>query len=312
MDNLRLFGQKDHHVASDDNFSLVPSAGGSILSLDEFTFVRTVTNAFLRSLEKSFRNGQRRADSPNVDVDHVSLVRMKPGESVSLMYWMNTLEYLKDWEMHVSDVQQHVHTDAHRLHCRIQSMQAKPEEILEYAKEWPTGSADQKLIYAAGTATCVGSIAQLVSFGLLDEEILLCEQQKNNGSVNSKLNNPLMTRICEYRKANGPRVVANGSRLMLFDASKVLSCCKITQEGAIEYGTCSMHVFRDPENPDQMVLLADILRVPTSPAGRHTFLSPISVSALSEIMYDSIHSHFEESEAQKDREPLDVDVRPCG
>lgn len=273
----------NNQVAENEAFSLVPSVGCSILSFDDFTIVRTVTNASLRSMEESFRN--RQTESSKVDVDHVSLERMTAGESVSLMYWIDTVEYVKDWETYVSDVQQHVHTDTHRLHCRIRGHVATPDEILECANEWPANSVDRKLIYAAGTATCMGSIAQLVSFGLMEDEILLCEQHKtHHGAVNGNLINPLTTKIREHRKSNDSRNPSENSRFVLFDASKVLSCCRITQHGAVQYGTCSMHIFRDVEDPNRMVLLADILRVPTAPAGHHTLLSPISASALSETM----------------------------
>lgn len=278
----------------DENFSLVPSVGQSILSFDEFTFIRTITNNLLRSLEDSVMN---RICANKLDVDHIALLPMKPGESVSLMYWMHISEYLADWDLHVDNVENHVRRDASRLNCRIQKDKASADDILEYANEWPTDSLDQKLIYAAGTATCIGSIAQLVSFGLLHEEILLCEQHKESTrkqttAMNVNNVNPLMTRIYEYGGRSGE---ASKTRLILFDASKVLSCCKITRDGAIEYGSCSMHVFRDPEDSEKMILIADILRVPPAPAGSHTFLSPRSVCSLSEIMFDSIQDHFKDS-----------------
>ena len=263
----------------DEDFSLVPSVGQSILSFDEFTFIRTITNPLLRSLEDSVRN---QISVRKLDVDHISLLPMKPGESVSLMYWMNISEYLADWELHVDNVEHHVRRDACRLNCRIRKDTATVADILQYANEWPTDSFDQKLIYAAGTATCIGSIAQLVSFGLLHEDILLCEQHKESTLKQT----PLMTRIYEC----GGRV--------LFDASKILSCCKITCNGAMEYGTCSMHVFRDPVDSEKMILIADILRVPAAPAGSHTFLSPRSVCSLSEIMFDYLKDTDTTGDAQ--------------
>lgn len=288
------------HLLNNQKFSLVPSVGQSILSLDEFTFIRTITIKLLRSLEETVQKGcsvLNQTIDHHLDVDHISLMSMKPGESVSLMYCMALSDFLTDWETHIDDIGHHVLTDASRLQCRMQNHNASPDDILQYAAEWPTNSLDQKLIYAAGTATCIGAITQMVSFGLLHEDMLLCEPTncQKATTLSRQHFNPLRTKI--YQKSD-----STNKKIVLFDAIKVLSCCKITSNGAMEYGTCSMHIFRDPENLDQMIFIADVMRVPNSwlrasigslydQPGSHDILSPLSVCSLSEIMFEYIQEN---------------------
>lgn len=269
------------NIAQNDSFSIISPSDASLLSMNDFTIVCTINNDTLRQMEHSMQQMNHIAHNqmkPISTIDAINLTSMKPGDSLSLMYWMNVYDYLDDMDSYIDDYDRHIITDSPRLTCFIHKDRASPQDIMTYANEFPHKSINQRLIKACGTASCIGVIMQIVSFGLLNDNVFLCERPTSNKSLINRPS-PLITRIHQVHK-----------NTVFIDASKILSCCKIGIHGAMEYGTCTMHIFRDTEDPSKMALLADIVRLPTALAGSHDLLSPFVINPSSNVFYDSIHN----------------------